>query len=1140
MPHSPATRPARTGSAAAAAARALLSGAVLLVLLVGLPVLLWWATRIVGPDGIRSLDNLLTTQDSGQTFLLALAVVGWVGWGMFALSVLVEIPAQLAGRTAPSLRFVLGQRTAATLVGAVFLVLPAGTALASAAAPAQAATPAATATLRSGSSTSVVQRSAVPAAAHDVAEHDTVRYTVRQVRPAESLWSIAEQRLGDGNRWKEIADLNDGRTMADGTTFRSDAPIQPGWILELPVDARSPQATPATASQDGTTAAEQPGTYTVVAGDSLSAIAQQELGDAGQWPEIFELNKGHAQPGGHHLTDPDRIYPREQLQLPGGPSSERPAPKQSATPHRRPEQHPSTHPAPVTSSPATAAPAPSAPVTPAPSATSHTIAPSAPASPQAPAPQPSATPPATAAPQSSAAPDTSTAADSTSTGSRMPLFAVGGGLLAAAVLATVGLRRSHQQRRRGIGRRIALPTGSAAATERALRATEQPDAPGFIDGALRTAAVHLAADGRELPDLAAAVYSPAGLELLLSESAPPVAPFSADAGDLARWLCPPHSGELLASARTDMIEAPYPALVTVGSTADGRTVLVDLEHYGMVVLTGPARREVLRALALELATSRYAEQLDIAVTDGACPGLPALLPEWFTVYDTAAGAAQAAGSHHATQAQALAALGVDGLRQARLRDDQASAWTPHLLLADEPDSDVVAELASLAGQVPATASAVITAAGTVPGALPASAWLLNTAADQVRLPDVDLTVTLQVLPDDAYADVVALLAESDASQPDVQAPAPKVGGPADLSFLVLAQSEPAAPQVAVPEQTSPPAVIPPDEHQEATPEGGLLAGLADFGDLADAPLEPEPAAPAADVESKSESDPGPARDAEAGTESETDVETESVPFVPALAPPAQMPAPADPLIRVLGPVDVIGVKGTTDSKYLRTVTEIAAWMVLHPGLDHHALDEAIWPGRDVSRKTRNPWISRLRALLGSAADGTKYLPAIATTDDARYRLAEQVTSDWQLFQDLAAKGFASSGDQADDLLRAALDLVRGRPFSAIPPRRYIWAEHPAQDMIAAIVDVAAVLGERRLALADPRGALWATTKGLDVAPEAEHLYRITFRAHAALGDHEGLDRAASHLERLCDALGSDMEDATVELLRSLLTSAPLR
>lgn len=1124
---SPTSSRGSSGSATAAALRALLSAAALIVLLAGLPLLLWWATAIVGPDGVRALGHLLSTQDSGQVFLLALAVVGWVGWGMFATSVLVEIPAQFRGRTAPQLKGLLGQRTAGALVGAIFLVLPAGTALASAAAPAHAATPAATATAQPGA---VAQGSAAskPDAAHSGEGQTSVRYTVQQLRPAESLWSIAEQQLGDGNRWQEIADLNAGRTMTDGTIFQADAPIHPGWVLLLPVDARGPQkAEAATARQDAPTATE-PRSYTVVPGDSLSEIAQHELGDAGKWPQIYDLNKGQPQPGGHTLTDPDLIFPREHLQLPGQstgsgrlPASDAPAPEHHAPPASTP---------PAASAPAVPAPSPSGPATSVPEQTPST----GPA--HAPSASPSASAPATPAPQTSSAPAatptaspaaTTTAADGTQTGSRMPLYALGGGLLAAAVLTMLGLRRRHQQRRRGIGRRIPLPTGTVAATEQALRATEQPDVPDVIDRALRTVAVYLAAAGRELPDLAAAVYGPECLELRLTEGAPPVEPFTAVDGDLTRWRCPAGSGELLAAERTDAVEAPYPALVTLGSTADGRTVLVDLEHYGMLVLTGPGRRHVLRAIAVELATSRYAEHLDVAVTGAStCPGLPPLVPEWFTQYDDTGTALRAADGHHTAQASALAALGVAGLREARLRDDQASVWTPYLLLADDTDDGTAGALAELAGRHPRTAGAVVTAGTTATTLLPPGGWLLDTAAGQVRLPDVDLTVHLQVLPDDAYSDVIALLAESDESRPDVPARPPE----ARPDVAAAAAAPPiTAPPVAVPELHAAPHSVrvrlpeSEDGDRDSASEGGagasldsLMASFADFEDaVEDGPAdEPEPEVTAA---------------------------VEPVAVLPPAPRSPEPTAPSNPLIRVLGPVDIIGASGTADTKYVRTVTEIAAWMVLHPGLDHHALDEAIWPGRDVSRKTRNPWISRLRTLLGTATDGTKYLPAIATTDDARYRFANQVTSDWQLFQDLAAKGAASSGDHADDLLRAALDMVRGRPFSGVPPRKYVWAEHLAQDMIAAIVDAAATLGERRLALADPRGALWATTKGLDVAPEAEHLYRINFRAHHALGDHEGLERAAGQLERLCDALGSDMEDATVELLRSLLASAaPLR
>ena len=55
-----------------------------------------------------------------------------------------------------------------------------------------------------------------------------------------TLFKISQQALGDGNRFREIFQLNQGRPRPDGTPFNDPAVIQPGQILELPPDARSP------------------------------------------------------------------------------------------------------------------------------------------------------------------------------------------------------------------------------------------------------------------------------------------------------------------------------------------------------------------------------------------------------------------------------------------------------------------------------------------------------------------------------------------------------------------------------------------------------------------------------------------------------------------------------------------------------------------------------------------------------------------------------------------------------------------------------------------------------------------------------------------------------------------------------------
>jgi nucleoid-associated protein YgaU len=50
-------------------------------------------------------------------------------------------------------------------------------------------------------------------------------------------------------------------------------------------------------------------TYVVVKGDSLSAIAKREYGEAKEWPRIYDANRDI-------IKDPDLIYPGQTLRLP--------------------------------------------------------------------------------------------------------------------------------------------------------------------------------------------------------------------------------------------------------------------------------------------------------------------------------------------------------------------------------------------------------------------------------------------------------------------------------------------------------------------------------------------------------------------------------------------------------------------------------------------------------------------------------------------------------------------------------------------------------------------------------------------------------------------------------------------------------
>jgi len=83
----------------------------------------------------------------------------------------------------------------------------------------------------------------------------------------------------------------------------------PTWQKDVVADIKVTGG-PSGASAPKPAAAPPPAkTYTVKAGDTLSAIAKEHLGSAGAYMKIFELNKDQ-------LTDPDKIKPGQVLRLP--------------------------------------------------------------------------------------------------------------------------------------------------------------------------------------------------------------------------------------------------------------------------------------------------------------------------------------------------------------------------------------------------------------------------------------------------------------------------------------------------------------------------------------------------------------------------------------------------------------------------------------------------------------------------------------------------------------------------------------------------------------------------------------------------------------------------------------------------------
>jgi nucleoid-associated protein YgaU len=83
----------------------------------------------------------------------------------------------------------------------------------------------------------------------------------------------------------------------------------PDWQKDINADIRVvPRAQPV-GTTGGTATATAAKSYTVKAGDTLSKIAKEELGDANAYMKIFNANKDQ-------LADPDKIKPGQVLKIP--------------------------------------------------------------------------------------------------------------------------------------------------------------------------------------------------------------------------------------------------------------------------------------------------------------------------------------------------------------------------------------------------------------------------------------------------------------------------------------------------------------------------------------------------------------------------------------------------------------------------------------------------------------------------------------------------------------------------------------------------------------------------------------------------------------------------------------------------------
>ena len=784
-------------------------------LLAGIPVALVIFGGNPLPDDLsaQTLMRAFFAPASDRVLLGIVAVVGWLAWAGFVLSVAAEIVNLASGRRIqlrlPGLG--VGQKLAATLIVLVVAMLatPQLTPTASAA-PTAPPTSSSTATAPSvpgraapllttssgahthtsdggsaasgGAAGSPVQavtgdgehrlpvraeadRDPSPVAPSGTHGAKVSRVVTHEVKRGDFLWSLSERYLGDGSRWKEIARANPGVDPDQ---------LHIGQHLRIPVPAGS---THQDGAQSTSSRAEQADTIKVERGDNLSEISEDLYGTQRHWPELYQENRDK-------ISDPDLINPGQTLRLPERDHAARPdhkvthhdASEASRGEHRADRAPDSTRPSPTSPQPPAEQPttpsktspaAPTAPAQPVPTV-AHPTAAQPTAEPPIAEPQPSAaslTPAPTApadqgrtAGQSAPAPGAEervTAAE----------VAVGSGasvglLLAAGLVTRLALRRRRQLQMRRPGRRIVPAEADAQAFEHTVRAQHEPMRVEQLDQVLRAIAAHAHRAGTDLPALSAVRVDDQRIDLLLQTPALQPPPGIEVAADGSVWTL--HASDVAAVLTVGGIDdtsPPYPALVTLGRDSATAHILIDLEAAGALSIaaddTGTAAA-MLSTIALELAVSPWAADVNLTLVGPLLPGLAETLDHpSLTHIDDAARALDGLEVRATAQRRHLAGGSVG---QKRADPELADAWCPHVvLIAEELDDDASARLARIVTDLPRVAVAAVTT-----GVPAATRWQyrLDGGGDVAHLDPHGWDLTPQLISPDDYSKILRLVASS--------------------------------------------------------------------------------------------------------------------------------------------------------------------------------------------------------------------------------------------------------------------------------------------------------------------------------------------------------------------------------------------
>lgn len=842
-----------------------------------------------------------------------------------------------------------------------------------------------------------------------------------------------------------------------------------------PAHAAPAQDSPATTSQapDASTTPKIWKTYTVRANDYLWKIAEHYYGDGAQYHKIAEASGIDAH---------SDLAVGQKLVIPGPLRHDATPPHHSASTHAKaatPAHTPTRRPAPAHK--ATPAPTPATPTTP-----THTVTPA----------------PASAGHSTSDEhpihTDTATADKASDEDALSPiqvgLTASVGLVLVAGLITTLNRRYRTRFTRQPRGKAMTLPSPDAQTAEIALRSTGATDTLTItcLDQALRAIGAWCHHCGHPLPPLLAARVDDDRIDLLLSQAAPDHPEAVELAADGSVWTLTADRIDDLLAHTDDNQAAPWPSLVTLGRDDDGAHILIDLEAAGTLHLIADDDQvdAALAAIAVELATCDWSDEVNVTLVGQVCPGLEDALESPTLTRATDVDALLTTLEARADDQRHIL---TEGNPLAAHRADPAisDGFDAEVILLDtELTEDHRNRLASLVEALPRVSVAAVTTSPTSP-----DEWSLTLTGDPLAADVAPLGwhIHPQTLDADLYRNVVELL---DNSAADDYEPAGWWDHDADDTDTN---------DTTETDTVEPFTTVPRPRLSLTTLTGDIDLSEFNVDDIID--------------------EANQALDNTDQTTNQVRVDTDQ--------PGTDTPFPIDdidplssdhPVLSIIGHPDITGATGTVGRSPWRC-QQLALYIAEHPGASGATIADDL----GLSASTVRSIATHLRHWLGADDAGVAYMPA-ATRG---YRLDERIVTDVDLIDAAVAGAGINTAETAT--LVAILKLGRGRVFAGVPDSELRQFRASMYHVEARIVDAALQVTDRALEAGDLGLARWALTQGLLVSPDHEDLVTGCLRTEYQAGNMDKVSELVDHLSATARRLGVDLSADTTRIIDSVIT-----